>query len=904
MLMNTESVLAELQNCSKGLQRQRRLKSLRRILKLLLVGFFIAKDADKRISELAAKRSSALEYVRARLAEIESMHAQISEIGNSGTILSEIGQEQWISRLQSLEKDFSLFKKSGVINGSTSRYMELLSGCSEKLILQGKELICREISRIVCSDTYLTFPERERLMSSLKAYEAYLAYCDRSGLIGVDSSHTAKQDLELHRNFIHDYNAKFVERRKKQYSYLFKKEKLCLDEEQKDAVVTDDKCNLVVAAAGSGKTEVLITRIAYLIERKPDGVKPNRILAIAFQKKAVEEIKRRLFERFKVSDVNVTTFHKLGKDIVEKSRGKPFSRRDIVGENEQPRLIKKIYDQKIKEDQAFYDLFLNYMQYYNAPSDEPNDKEAFLGKKEISNYVSIDNTRLKSRAEKEIMDFFLTHKINNEKIKIEYEPDVAEFKPDFRLTEFDLYIEHWGLTEKWHTPSWFKQPSEEYTEIMKNKKEWFRRNNKLLVETFSYEYNEKEREKFIAILQERVSQKLRGKYNSKFEFTPMTYEEIADVAWTPFKDPTPRNIESFIKNAKIYGLRPERVLEKLRSGIWSSKQTSFGFLALEVFRSYQQLLRLNNQIDFEDMINEAAEALDQNTRLCYDEYDHILVDEYQDISAQRNNLIEILLARNPKCKLFCVGDDWQSIMGFAGSNVNLFLNFAQYYQHPAIKPISTNYRSQKTIVEAGAALIKNNGQNQFPKITRSNKNFSKKIKVICSDHEEKKYEQRYFEQTAEDCADRIAQCIKNGIPQNEILVLSRYKSPRIVQFFKEKTIERNISVSSDKEHLKDDQIRLMTVHKSKGLQAQVVFVLDVVKHRYGFPCELEDFSIFDPVRENYPKQNQKQEERRLFYVAMTRAKEDLIIYTWKLERSQFLKEIEAFVEEEPLHYWN
>ena len=192
------------------------------------------------------------------------------------------------------------------------------------------------------------------------------------------------------------------------------------------------------------------------------------------------------------------------------------------------------------------------------------------------------------------MDFFLTHKINGEKIKIEYEPDVAEFKPDFRLTEFDIYIEHWGLNEKGQTPSYFHQSPEEYKETMEKKKEWLLRNNKLLVETFSYEYNEKESEKFIAILRERVLQKLQEKYNSKFETTPMTYEEIADVAWTPFKDPTPRDIGNFIKNAKIYGLTPVRVLEKLESGKWSPKQTSFGLLALEVYRSYEQFLRENN----------------------------------------------------------------------------------------------------------------------------------------------------------------------------------------------------------------------------------------------------------------------------------------------------------------------
>ena len=87
------------------------------------------------------------------------------------------------------------------------------------------------------------------------------------------------------------------------------------------------------------------------------------------------------------------------------------------------------------------------------------------------------------------------------------------------------------------------------------------------------------------------------------------------------------------------------------------------------------------------MINEASVALENNPDLCKNVYDHILVDEYQDISAQRLNLLKKLLDRNSKCKLFCVGDDWQSIMGFSGSNLNFFVNFSNYFDHPAITQI-------------------------------------------------------------------------------------------------------------------------------------------------------------------------------------------------------------------------
>lgn len=439
---------------------------------------------------------------------------------------------------------------------------------------------------------------------------------------------------------------------------------------------------------------------------------------------------------------------------------------------------------------------------------------------------------------------------------------------------------------------------------MDREKELFKKEKKLFVETFSYEYNEKNREKFVNLVKERVLKKLQEKYSKEFELSPMTYEEIVEVAWAPYDDPTPKDIMNFIKNAKVYGLAPDKIMEKLRNGKWTPKQEAFARLSLEVYRRYEQVLREIGKIDFEDMINKANDALLQNNSLYYDVYDHILVDEYQDISAQRNKLIKLLLERNPKCKLFCVGDDWQSIMGFAGSNVNFFLNFAEYFPNPAITKIPTNYRSQRTIVDAGSALIGNNGKNQIQKVPVSKKGSSEKIRVVYSDHQDKKYEAKYFEQTAQDCINKISKLLANGTSPNEILVLSRFTSrAKIVNLFFKKAEEKGISISYKNERPRRNQIRLMSVHGSKGQQAKIVFILNVIKDRYGFPCEIEDSSIFEPVRENYPKQDQRQEERRLFYVAMTRAEEEVVIYTWELFPSQFVKEIDAFVEWELLHYW-
>ncbi len=899
---NVESAVAEIKCCNEELGKLLKTQRLRNRLKFLFMGFLIGRTVELRISEINKRRQFVENWLFQRFTDIEVIDSELKEIHDNAALLNQVDLSNIIQKILMIGKDLSIIRDSG-ISDYEEKYRTLLCNVSEKIILQEKERICKEISKVVIEDKYLEFSEKKQFLENLRMHANNLSAFENLSIVHDNILATARKDLRANREFVTAYNDKLVERRKKEYAYLFVNKKFSLDEEQKKAIITDDKYNLVVAAAGSGKTEVLATRIAYLIKQKSEGIKPNRILAIAFQDKAREEIEKRLEENFGITGVNVKTFHTLGKGIVEKYKNRKFFHNEILDDNHKFSEIRKIYKQKLQE-KVFYQKFLEYMRFFNSSQAETLDKEAILNQREAAKYVSINNTLVNSRAEKEIMDFFLTSKINGKRIKIEYEPDFCEYQPDFRLTDFDLYIEHWGINKEDKVPDNFKVTSEQYKLKMNHERELFKKEKKLFVETFSWEHSEMKREEFLNLVKERILAKLKERNNQEFELLPMTYAEIVDVAWAPYKDPTPKDIMNFIKNAKVYGLTPERISEKLKNGRWTPKQETFSSISLEVYEKYEQLISNPEKIDFEDMINKSIDALLQNSSLYYDVYDHILIDEYQDISAQRNRLIELILARNPKCKLFCVGDDWQSIMGFAGSNVNFFLNFANYFPNPEISKIQTNYRSQSVIVDAGAVLIANNRNNQVQKITHSNKGIGKKILVVSSDHKDKKYEAKYFENIAQDCVNKIYKFIEDGVSPNDILVLSRFVSnAMVVQLFKQKAANKGISFPEKKERLKKNQIRFMSAHSSKGQQAKVVFVLNAIRDRYGFPCEIEDISIFEPARENYPKQDQRQEERRLFYVAMTRAKEELVIYTWDIFVSQFIKEIDPFIVWEPLHYW-
>jgi DNA helicase-4 len=895
----------ELQKNVEEISRQCRRKRLRKFLRFLLIGFLIGRDSDRRISELTSRNSLIVDSLLKRLEHFEHEEKRIKELADLYSGLARITEI-----IRELEEELPEAKEQFLnVDEVFRKYRDIFGTFARNIIEKRQHALEKEVKEIVDGHTYLIYSDKQRCIDALQSFEEDLNHVDRTGILSNEYVIEQRQKVEKSRQEVLDYNRHFIERRKRDYSHLWKKGLATLDDEQQTAIVTDDKHNLVAAAAGSGKTETLITRIAYLLARKPDGVQAERILAIAYQRKAKEEIEERLLNRYNIRNVNVRTFHKLGKDILEHN-GERLSTTDIVNENKKYEVIQKIFSQRMKSEPDYYKLFLAFAKtlydYEEKESDKTKDETLAYAHEQTC--YAIDRTRVKSRAEKEIMDFLQTSKLNGKSIEVKYEPDLSVFRPDFYLPEYGLYIEHWALNEKGEVPKWFSQTSEEYRETMETKKKWFAEHGKLLVETYTHEYNEHSPEEFIELLKKRISEKLQKANSYNFEFTLKTYEEIVKLARELCRSPVD-DIVNFITTAKTYGLSPSRVAEKLRDNRWTRKQLAFGNLALPVYRDYEAALVEHRKIDFEDMINKAIDELNSNPSLLTDTYDHILIDEYQDISAQRYKLIAKLLERNSRCKLFCVGDDWQSIMGFSGSNLNFFVNFEQYFEKPAVTVMSTNYRSVKTIVDAGAKLIRNNTRCQIQKPTLSNRKDLKPIRVVRLLHHEE-YEENYYRQMAEDCLGRITAYLQNGYSPQDILVLSRFMRTRVgrayrffhnIGVFVEEAKEYGINLAYEKLDARN-KVRLLTAHKSKGLEARVVFLLNATKGTYGFPSEIEDSSLYEPARENYPIQDQREEERRLFYVAMTRAIEDLYIYTWEPAMSEFLDEISGYTIEEKLNY--
>lgn len=765
-----------------------------------------------------------------------------------------------------------------------------------------------ELKKIIDDNIYLIYPVRADLLNKLKNDRDILFNLrKRQGIF--NESFIEFLDLSIDKttysiNFVENFNKKLVIKTKKDYEFLFKKSTVELNDEQKTAIITDDKHNLIVAAAGSGKTEVLIIRIAYLVCREPKKILENRILVLAFQKKAAEEIEKRLTERFGIN-IKVKTFHSFGLEILKKVH----LTRNIFNSTYNNR-IKDLYE-RAEKDLSFQNKLIDYIK--NFGDEEQLKQKSDFEKKEqwycyMHNlrYTTLNGTQVKSEEEKAIMNFLLSHKINRKNIKILYEHpakwmkytdekgDIIIPKPDFFLPDYDIYIEHWALNEKGRVPEWFKgnNPTKTYKRGMKAKIERFKQQKKYsLVETTSGEFKQKD---FFENFKKKLIEEITNKNpEKKIYLSVMDYSELVKIVWKTCKESMNRNflnVETFINKAKTNGLTPQNIQERLEKETWSPKQKAFAEIALVIYREYEKELHNANEIDFNDMINLALIELKNNKSLFENVFDHILIDEYQDISKQRCQLIKELMRKNNNCKLFCVGDDWQSIMGFTGSNLEFFVKFQNYFDHPARTDLTINYRSIKSIVDAGTESIKYNGDAQLKKITKAKRNEEKKITVYSSLNENI---WMYYNQIAVHCINIVKEYLEKGYEPRDIMILYRIVKPPLINQIHEQIKKNNIPIKVNSRS--PNSISLMTIHKSKGLQAKVVILLTADKGLYGFPCEIEDLLIFEPAMDT-KYNNKEEEERRLFYVALTRSKEDIIIYTQKNAESMFLREIQKYTE--------
>ena len=655
--------------------------------------------------------------------------------------------------------------------------------------------------------------------------------------------------------FVRQYWARFW------YSDYFDTiEKHPLTTQQRQAVIVNERRNLVIAGAGTGKTSVVVGKVGYLV--KSGKVRGDEILVIAYNRKARDELRERIEKKLNIK-ADIHTFHSFGRSILAQT-DYPSLPHEFVDQEE------KFFDfldhilQQCLEQADFSDLYFEYFKKHEF--ENIDEIRAFKTQLEYANWlrvnklITLNNERVKSHGELLIANFLYCNGI-----EYKYEdfysannsmPNDSYHRPDFYLPKYKIYIEYFGIDENGNTAPFV--PKDEYNESIKWKKETHKLGNTTLIDLYYYQ---NKRGALLDNLEKHLSS-----YDVKF--VPRPKKDLFAVINSTKKDKRFLElIASFISQFKER--QHDFNLDKLRAGAGSDERT---LLFLKIFETilsaYQQELDREKKIDFGDMISESAILISRKEY--FPNYKYIIIDEFQDISDGRHNLINQILIQNRKTKLFCVGDDWQSIYRFSGANNKIMSHFSDVFGESTILRLDKTFRYNNQIASMSEQFI-----------TRNPNQIKKNLKTLTSACTPQVFVHWHSDTPHESVLTAI-KLIQDEytITTQELLILSRYNHNK----FKDDLL-KSISDSWQGILLPQD-----TVHAAKGLEADFVIVSDLKSNNNGFPTEVQDDSIMNLV---LPSEDsfEDAEERRLFYVAITRAKHQVHLICDSVYRSRFADEL-------------
>lgn len=465
------------------------------------------------------------------------------------------------------------------------------------------------------------------------------------------------------------------------------------------------------------------------------------------------------------------------------------------------------------------------------------------------------------------------------------------YTPDFKIKQGDKssYIEHFGITESGQSNRYTQAELNKYKSRINDKILLHRSHRTDLIYTFS-RYND--HRDYIDHLKEQLLQ--RG-YTLRPKPATEVYKKLADNEENKYIFRLTLLICNFISNFKTQGYQLEQ-FDKFRASTKNIRTDLFLEICSICYLEYQKALKENHCIDFQDMINESADIIHKRliSRDLLD-FKYIIVDEYQDISRQRYNLIREL-SQLCHAKIVAVGDDWQSIYAFSGSILPLFTRFSQEVSYAQELKITHTYRNAQEIIDIAGTFIQKNS-NQIKKELISPKRISNPviIRTYSEDPIERQKGGRYYslavevEKAIEDIIKYNNQEIKHRV--TSILLIGRYGfDARHLCVSSNFTYDEKTGKIYSTKYSKQVKLQFLTAHSSKGLSAENVIIINAKDEIYGFPSKVDDDPILNLVVSNDQSYNYA-EERRLFYVALTRTKNRVFIITPEKRPSEFIKEL-------------
>lgn len=648
-----------------------------------------------------------------------------------------------------------------------------------------------------------------------------------------------------------------------------------LTPEQRLSVVVDEDATLVLAGAGSGKTSVITAKAAYLVKA---GIRqPEEILLLAFAKNAAEEMSERVEARSGVPIV-ARTFHAIAYDIIGIVEGsKPALADHATDDAAFSNLIKQILKDLVyrlsEVSKAIIQFFAHFLVEPKTEWDFKT-KHDFYTHMEAQDLRTLQGEKVKGYEELQIANWLYENGVDYEYEPL-YEHKVSEvgrrdYQPDFRLTESGIYIEHFGVrrerardgSERLVTAPFVDR--DEYLAGMDWKRKVHAEHQTTLIETYSYERQE-------GRLLTGLAEKLAPYVTLNPRPVDTIYDRIVELKQV---DDFSKLLGTFLRKFKSGGYSLQDCATKSDRMKLGKRARAFLDVFAPVFEEYQK--RLDGRIDFEDMILRAARYAEDGRYVS--PFRHILVDEFQDISQSRARLVKALKAQHPDVRVFAVGDDWQSIFRFAGSDIHLMRHFGREFGgrfdgetgvHRTVD-LGRTFRSVDQIAFAARTFVLRNPAQIDKKIVPAGTATEPAIRVASVSKGEDEGKLNEF------LAALSAAAALEEKPAT-VLLLGRYR-------FNEPDMQ------GLRRRFPRLKISFKTIHASKGLEADHVVLLNADSGRMGFPSEIVDdplLSLVSPEEEAF----QNAEERRVMYVAMTRARHTLTILTSNARPSSFVTEL-------------
>tara|TARA_R100000306_G_scaffold8148_2_gene11180 strand:- start:692 stop:3601 length:2910 start_codon:yes stop_codon:yes gene_type:complete len=638
-----------------------------------------------------------------------------------------------------------------------------------------------------------------------------------------------------------------------------------LTTKQREACVIDEDNNLVLAGAGTGKTSTMIGRTAYLLNS--GRAQDSDILMLAFGRKAAEEMEERVAAKIPGAKVKAATFHSLGLKIIgEVEGGKP----QISKLSEDENLLARTVDDWLKsllEDKGYQEKVVRYFSDYLHPEKNCFD---FADEGEYFEYIRANRIySLKGENVKSLEEALIANWLFRMGVEYQYEspykaaptrtPDFRSYLPDFYLPDYDIYLEHFGIGRDGSTAPYID--AELYQEGIRWKRELHKEHHTTLVETFSYERSE-------GCLLSELERKL-SVLGVKFE--PLPNEAILDT----LRERGVINEFSRLMTQLVGAFKgSHETWEEVRVRASRTPNPTQFHAAMDLLKpivdQYNTYLESNECIDFNDMIGRAIHYVESGRFT--PSWRYILVDEFQDISRPRARLVKALRDKTKNCTVFCVGDDWQAIYRFTGSDVTLTTGFEKEFGSTRTTSLDKTFRFNNRICDVASKFVMKNPA-QVKKELRTHKIVSQNAVSILR--------RGQAERERDSELDEVCQAISDQVESKaKVYILGRFWF-RLPDSSDIRGLERKFPKLS---------IERLTFHASKGKEADFVIVVGLDKGHYGFPSTKETHPLLNallPPDEPYDFA----EERRLFYVALTRARHRAYLITDMSVASVFIKEL-------------